>query len=56
MDKVSSNPLQPRHRGSPVNFQINEAIFFGITSRRDALTVVFHDDGSFVMLVIDSRQ
>ena len=47
MDKVSSNPLQPRHRGSPVNFQINEAIFFGITSRRsDALTVVFHDVGT----------
>lgn len=31
MDKVSSNPLQPRHRSSPENFQINEAIFFRIT-------------------------
>lgn len=32
MDKVSSNPLQPRHRSPPENFQINEAIFFGIMS------------------------
>lgn len=53
MDKVSSNPLQPRHWGPPENFQINEAIFFRIMSRHqrrvtsalsDAfnLAIIFH--------------
>lgn len=58
MDKVSSNPLQPRHRGSPENFQINEAIFFGITSRYQRRAhppdrIIFHHVASFVIPIFN---